>query len=112
MAMFIADPASEVGLHVGDFLSQNKAESARIAGLPSTEQFREMTKLETRIGKEVKKAAAEANKASDAPDPPTGLDGEDPGHASDPSDPADAGKMSDSEWLAARNKQLEKRRKG
>lgn len=112
MAMFIADPASEVGLHVGDYLSKNKTEAARIAGMSPTEQMRAMTQLETRIGKEVAKAKAEKTKASDAPTPPTGLDGDDPGvKTRDPSNPADADNMSDDEWLAARNKQLEAKRK-
>lgn len=112
MAMFIADPASEVGLHVGDFLAQNKTEAARIAGLPPTQIMREMTKLETRIGKEVAKAKAAKNEASGAPPPPgNAIDGSDPGvKTRDPSNPADADDMDDDEWLAARNKQLEKRR--
>ena len=111
MAMFIADPASEVGMHVGDYLSQNKTEAARIAGMSPTAQMREMTKLETRIGKEVAKVKAAKSQASTAPEPATGLDGEDPGvKAKDPSNPADADKMSDDEWLRQRNKQLDARR--
>lgn len=111
MAMFIADPASEVGLHVGDYLARNKTEAAKIAGMPPTQQMRAMTKLEDRIGKEVAKAKAAKTQASNAPKPATGLDGTDPGVKSkDPSNPADADKMSDEEWLRQRNKQLEAKR--
>lgn len=111
MAMFIADPASDVGLHVGDFLSLNKTEAAKIAGMSPTEQMRAMTQLETKIGKEVAKAKAAKQKASNAPEPPAGLDGTDPGVSSDPSNPVDADKMDDVEWSRLRNKQLEARRK-
>ena len=112
MAMFIADPTSDVGLHVGDYLSRNPTESAKIAGMEPTAQMREMIKLEARIGKEVAKAKAEKTKASTAPEPPSNpVDGTDPGIGGDPSRPADADKMSDEEWIAARNRQLEKRRK-
>lgn len=112
MAMFIADPASDVGLHVGDFLARNKTEAAKIAGMPPTQQMRAMTQLETRIGKEVAKAKAEKTKASNAPKPPANaIDGSDPGvKARDPANPADAEKMSDEEWQAAREKQLAARR--
>lgn len=111
MAMFISDPSNDVGLHVGDYLSRNPTEAARIAGLPAPQQMREMVGLETRIGKEVAKAKAEKEKASKAPEPPANpIDGTDPGGASDPTNPADADKMSDEEWLAARNKQLNKRK--
>ena len=112
MAMFIADPASDVGLHVGDFLARNKTEAAKIAGMPPTQQMRAMTQLETRIGKEVAKAKAEKTKASNAPKPPANaIDGSDPGvKARDPAKPADADKMSDEEWQAAREKQLAARR--
>jgi hypothetical protein len=112
MASFIMDPASEVGLHVGDYLARNPTEAARIASLSETAQVREMVQLETRIGKEVKKAAAEKSKASKAPEPPANtVDGTDPGLSFDPANPKDADQMSDEEWQAARNKQLEKRRK-
>jgi hypothetical protein len=112
MAMFIADPTSEVGLHVGDYLSQNPTEAAKIAGMNPTTQMREMIKLESRIGKEVKKAAAAKTETSKAPKPPANaLDGTDPGVSGDPANPADADKMSDDEWLQRRNKQLEERRK-
>lgn len=107
MAVFIADPESEVGFHVGDYLSQNKEEAAKIAAMSPTNQMREMTKLETRIGKELAKAAAERKKASNAPEPPANpVDGTDPGTVLDPRDPRTADKMSDAEWLAARNKQV------
>lgn len=111
MAMFIADPASEVGLHVGDYLAQNKTEAAKIAGMAPTAQMREMTKLEIRIGKEVAKVKAAKSQASKAPKPPANaIDGSDPGKkARDPSNPADAEKMSDTEWQAAREKQLAER---
>jgi len=112
MAQFITDPASEVGLHVGDYLARNKTEAAKIAGMTPTQQAREMTKLEARIGREVAKARAAKSEASKAPKPPANaIDGSDPGvKARDPSSPADADKMSDEEWLAAREKQLAKRR--
>lgn len=110
MALFIADPESDVGLHVGDYLSQNKAEAARIAALSPPGQFREMAKLETRIGKEVAKAKAEKTRASKAPEPPATIDGTDPGITRNPAKPADADKMSDAEWLKAREKQLAKKR--
>jgi len=111
MAMFIADPESEVGMHVGDYLARNKTEAARIAGLQPTAQMREMTKLESTIGKEVAKAKAEKTKASKAPEPPAGIDGTDPGvKTKDPSNPADADKMNDDEWQRQRNKQLDARR--
>lgn len=108
MASFITDPDSEVGLHVGDYLASNKAEAARIAVLTPTAQAREMTKLETKIGKEVAKAKAEKTKASNAPPPPSTVDGLDPGLKVSPTDPATADKMSDEAWLKARNKQLSK----
>lgn len=111
MAAFITDPDSDVGLHVGDYLASNKAEAARIAALSPTAQAREMTKLEGRIGKQIAKAAAEKTKASTAPKPPKPVDGTDPGMTRSPTDPKSADKMSDAEWLAARNKQLEARRK-
>ena len=111
MAQFIADPASEVGLHVGDYLARNKTKAAKIAGMKPVEQFRAMTKLEDRIGKEVAKANAERKKASKAPEPPSKtVDGSNPGLSSDPSKPADADKMSDEEWNRRRNKQLAERR--
>ena len=111
MAMFIADPSNEVGLHVGDFLSRNPTEAAKIAGLPPTQQMREMVKLESRIGKEVAKAAAEKTKTSEAPEPPANtVDGTDPGISLDPSNPDDADKMSDEEWIRRRNKQLNAKR--
>ena len=107
MAVFITDPESEVGLHVGDYLSQNKPEAARIAAMSPAAQMREMTKLETRIGKNLAKAKAEKDKTSDAPSPPANaIDGTDPGVTRDPSDPATADGMSDDEWLRARNKQV------
>ena len=106
MAEFIRDPDSEVGLHVGDFLATNKKEAARIAALTPIGQAREMTKLETKIGKQVKAAAAAKAKASNAPRPPKGLNGEEPGFQRSPSDPKTADDMSHAEWLAARNKQL------
>lgn len=112
MASFIMDPSSEVGLHVGDYLARNPTEAARIASLSETGQFREMVKLEERIGKEVKKAAAAKSKVSKAPNPPVNtVDGSDPGLSLNPAVPKDADRMSDKEWLAARNRQLEKRRK-
>ena len=111
MAMFIADPESEVGLHIGDFLSRHKDEAYKIAIMPPAQQVRELVKLEARIGKEVAKAKAEKTKASKAPAPPTGLDGSDPGLKASPDDPATADKMSHSDWLKARNKQLEARQK-
>ena len=107
MAAFIADPDSEVGFHVGDYLSQNKEEAAKIADMSPTQQMREMTKLEAKIGKEIAKANAEKKKASTAPEPPANpVDGTDPGTDLNPADPAQADKMSDEEWLAARNKQV------
>lgn len=111
MALFIADPASETGLHVGDYLSQNKAEAARIAGLPVTAQAREMVKLEERISGEIAKAKAEKAKTSTAPEPPANpVDGTDPGVGDvNPGDPK-SDDLSDDEWLARRNKQLDKRR--
>jgi len=113
MAMFIADPTSDVGLHVGDYLSQNKTEAAKIAGMSPVAAMREMTKLETRIGKEVAKAKAAKDEVSNAPKPPANaIDGSDPGVKTlDPTNPEDSEKMSDEEWVAARNKQEEARRK-
>ena len=108
MAQFITDPESDVGLHVGDFLSKNKDEATRIASLSPTAQAREMTKLESRIGREVAKVKAAKTKASDAPRPSPGIDGQDAGLRRSPSDPATADEMSDPEWLAARQKQLSK----
>lgn len=111
MAAFIADPASEVGLHVGDYLARNKTEAARIAGMAPLQQNREMVKLEATISKEVAKAKAAKTSASKAPEPPTGIDGTNPGvKTKDPSSPADADKMSDEEWQRQRAKQLEARR--
>lgn len=108
MAAFIRDPDSEVGLHVGDYLSRNKSEASRIAAMTSTGQAREMLKLETKIGKQVAKASAEKTKVSKAPKPSPGIDGINPGLQVSPSDPGTADSMSDDEWLAARNKQLAK----
>lgn len=112
MTLFISDPASDVGLHVGDYLSRNKTEAAKIAGLPPAQQMREMTKLETKIGKEVAKVKAAKDKASTAPEPPANtIDGNDPGVKTlDPSNPRDSDKMSDEEWARRRNKQLAERR--
>jgi hypothetical protein len=111
MAMFIADPANEVGLHVGDFLARNPTEAARIAGLPPTAQFREMVALESKVSKEVAKVKAEKDKASGAPPPPTQTVGEgDPGIGDvDPSSPK-SDKLSDEEWLRQRQKQLNAKR--
>jgi hypothetical protein len=112
MASFIMDPTSEVGLHVGDYLARNSVEAAKIAALNETGQVREMVKLEERIGKEVKKAKAAKSKTSQAPEPPVNpVDGSDPGISLDPANPKDAEAMTDEEWQAARNRQLEKRRK-
>ena len=106
MAVFISDPSSDVGLHVGDFLATNPSEAARIAALEPTSQMREMVKLESKVSKEVAKVKAEKSKASNAPPPPSGIDGTDPGFRKDPTNPADADKMSDEEWRKARDKQL------
>ena len=111
MALFIADPESELGLHVGDYLARNKAEAARIAGLSPAAQAREMLKHESRIGEELAKAKAEKTKVSKAPEPPANtVDGTDPGMSRDPTNPADADKMSHQDWLKAREKQLAKKR--
>ena len=112
MAMFISDPANEVGLHVGDYLSQNQAEAAKIAGMPPTQQMREMVKLEDRISKEVAKAKAEKNKASDAPAPPANpVDGTDPGVGDVDPASAKSDELDDDEWMRRRNKQIAERRK-
>ena len=105
MAMFITDPESEVGLHVGDYLSRNPEEATKIASMNPTAQVREMTKLEARIGKEVAKAQSAKSKTSKAPAPPKPVDGTDPGVKVAPTDPK-SDKMSDAEWLKAREKQL------
>lgn len=111
MASFIADPTSDIGLHVGDYLARNPTEAAKIAAMSETAQMREMVKLETRIGKEVAKAKAEKEKASGAPPPPkTRLDGTDADLGLDPSSAKDSDKMSDEEWSKRRQRQLEKRR--
>ena len=105
MAMFITDPNSEVGLHVGDYLSRNPEEAAKIASGSVPDVMRAMTQLESRIAKEVAKATAEKTKASKAPKPPASIDGSDPGVSVTPDDPK-SDRMSDAEWLKAREKQL------
>lgn len=112
MASFIMDPDNEVGLHVGDYLSRNPKEAARIASLSEVAQARAMVTLESKVSSELAKVKAEKSKASKAPEPPANpVDGTDPGVSRDPSDPKTADKMSDDEWFKARERQLEKRRK-
>lgn len=84
---------SDKGPDVAYYLGKNPDESARIAGLSSVQQIRELTLIEARL------TAKPKPKPSSAPDPISPVGGNQP-------PVADPSKMSTDEWMKWRNSQL------
>ena len=98
---------SEQGPEIAYHLFKNREESRRISALSPLQQAMEIGKIEARLntGPQVKKASS-----APAPINPVGSRTATPNY--DVSDPRSTKSMSDSEWIAARNKQIAKRAQG
>ena len=103
-----ADSDPEVRLRVAEcLLKDDMKELKRIGSMNTVGQHAELLKIKGNIAKEIAKVNAEKTKGSKAPAPPKPIDGNEPGvNRKSPSDPTTADKMSDKEWIAARNKQI------
>lgn len=97
--------ASELGPELAYHLGNNPGEAERIAALSPLVQARELGKIEATLSEKNPVAV----KVSSAPEPikPVGSRGTTPTYS--PSDPRSVKVLSDSEWIAARNKQVAQR---
>lgn len=100
-AMADAIAESDLGAEIAYYLGKNPAEAARIAGLSTPSQMREIGLIEAKLN-----ANPPARKVSSAPEPITPLKGTPPTvHKFTPDDPR-SDKMDMDTWAAARLKQM------
>lgn len=98
---------SEEGPAVAFYLANNAGLAEQISKLPPLAAARELGRIEAKLIAAREKAA---KTVSDAPPPPPKVESVDPGNVSAKPDDPDSDKLSDSEWLRRRNKQVERRR--
>lgn len=103
MAEVIED--SDDGPALAYHLGKNPEVADKIAQLPPKAAARELGKIEARLAYEREKAKEAKANVSKAPPPPPKVDAVEPAIEKEPD------QMSDTEWLAMRNKQVTRKRK-
>jgi hypothetical protein len=106
-AMATVLKGSERGPEVALYLATHPDESISISRLPDLEAARELGRIEARLEKPVTSSAPP--KVSNAPPPPPKIDAADATVSVKPTDP-ESDKLSDQEWLKAREKQVARRK--
>lgn len=102
--------SSDMGPEVAYYLKNNQDAALKIFHLPPVLAAKEIGRIEAQLS--VEKAKASQKPVSKAPAPAPKLEGVEPGRISvRPDDPESDKAMSDAEWMRARNKQLEGKRK-
>jgi hypothetical protein len=101
---------SEDGPALAYYLANNLPIADQIARLPPLAAARELGRIEMKLAAEREKAK-DAKKVSDAPPPAPRLEGSGDATPKPSPDSADSDKLSNEDWLAARNKQANRKRR-
>lgn len=102
------DVDTEIRMGVAQHLRDNPKELQAVANSNPIQAHKHLLELSTKVAKDQAELRAAKSKTSKAPKPPTSIEGSGNPDITkkSPTDPGTADKMSDKEWLAARNKQL------